>query len=195
MRHRIFEWFAALVFGVMAILLLPSVGDAQSITVERIEVEGNYRVESEAILRAIETEVGEQITDRGLGDDIRAIYALGFFDDIQIDAEIGEDGIVLTYIVSERPAIAEIRYTGNDELGELDFEEVMDLRVGQILDENLVRANEVKIEDLYRRKATTSSRSATSSSRRTTGRSSSSIKSTSTRGFVSRASRSSETTR
>lgn len=146
-----------LVFGMAAFassaLVAPLPASAQANpTVAEIRVEGNVRVESEAIRRQIRLTPGSEITPRLLGADVRSVYELGFFDDVQVDAVPGDGGFVLTFVVIEKPAIGRVEYVGADKLGEDDFEEVVDLRVGSILDESRIRRMVDAIEDLYRDK-------------------------------------------
>lgn len=120
--------------------------------VTEIRVEGNLRVESEAIRREISLVEGSEVTPRALGADVRAVYSLGFFEDVLVDATESGAGYILTFIVVEKPSIGEVEYVGADKLGEDDFEEVVDLRIGSILDEGMVRRTTGALEDLYREK-------------------------------------------
>ena len=141
------------IFVVVALVCTAAFAQQARPQISALEVEGNLRVESEAILRQVGLEIGEELDERSLGDAIRAVYALGFFDDIAIDAQLDDDGgLILTVIVTEKPSISEVTFVGNDELSNEDVDEVVDLRVGAILDEARVRANAEKIEDLYRDK-------------------------------------------
>ncbi len=120
--------------------------------VAEVRVEGNERVETEAILRRVQLPAGTLVSNRELGDAIRRVYLLGLFRDIQLDARQTEEGIVLTVIVVEKPAVAQITFAGNDELDEEELSEGLGVRAGQILDESMVRAGALRIEEKYREK-------------------------------------------
>ncbi len=145
----------ALCMGLSAVIA-PAAAVAQAApeayNVSEVLIEGNRRVEDEAIRRQIRIVPGTMLTPRAVGDDVRAVYGLGVFDDVQVDAEPGPDGVVVTFIVVEKPSIAAIEYEGDQKLGEDDFNEVLDLRVGAILDESAVRRTARALEDLYREK-------------------------------------------
>ncbi len=47
-----------------------------------------------------------------LSDDIRAIFALGFFDDVQAKVTDFEGGVRLTFVVKERPFVRDIAFAG-----------------------------------------------------------------------------------
>ena len=79
-----------------------------------IRFEGNRRVESEAMLLELDSSVGELVTMRKLGNDLRRLWGLGKFSDVSVKGEMSAAGVVLTYIVKERPTIRKIVVEGND---------------------------------------------------------------------------------
>ena len=120
--------------------------------VDEVRIEGNARVESEAIRRVIRSGPGVEITPRSIGADVRAIYGMGFFADIAVDASEVDGQFIVTFRVEEKPSIGAIEYLGNDKLDPEDFEDVVDLREGAILEESRIADNVEKIEALYREK-------------------------------------------
>ncbi len=52
-----------------------------------VEVSGNQRIEADAIKRVVKTQPGDIYNLKNLSVDLKAIYAMGYFDDIQIEAE------------------------------------------------------------------------------------------------------------
>jgi outer membrane protein insertion porin family len=120
--------------------------------VDVIEVEGTVRVEDEAVRRRIRFAAGDQISPRLLSQTINAIYDLGFFEDIQVDASETEAGVVLTFIVTEKPSVRELRFVGNERVDNEDILEEITLETGQILDESAVERAARRIGELYRDK-------------------------------------------
>ena len=119
-------------------------------TITSIEVKGNRRVEPQSVVRQMRLEAGEALDLKQLSADISRLWRLGYFDDIKVDArEDGEDGVALTIVVAEKPAIASVSYVGNDDLSEDDITEVVNLKKFQILDVSKVKANAEKIRELY----------------------------------------------
>ncbi|MEL6179473.1 MAG: outer membrane protein assembly factor BamA, partial [Myxococcota bacterium] len=121
-------------------------------TVDLIEVDGNRRVETEAIRRNIRQREGELLSLDQVSRDIRAIYALGFFNDVQADLVERDGDTVLIYRVTEKPSVLRIVFEGNDEIDDDDIKEVVNLRPFQQLDVNAINANKEKIEELYAEK-------------------------------------------
>ncbi|TDP71827.1 outer membrane protein assembly factor BamA [Bradymonas sediminis] len=119
-------------------------------TIDVIQVVGNVRVESESVLHKATSAVGQPLDLGRISKDIQSIHGLGYFNDVQVDATTTDDGqLVVSYIVSEKPAIAEIRYEGNEELDLEDIGEVVDLKRFAILDIAKVKNNAEKIRELY----------------------------------------------
>ena len=121
--------------------------------IDRIAVTGNRRVESESVMAQVRSQVGSPLRLAAVSADIKRIYQLGYFEDIQVDATITKAGeVVLTYIVDEKPAVSRIAYEGHDALSEDDIEEVVNIKTNQVLNVSDVKANAEKIRELYSEK-------------------------------------------
>lgn len=114
-----------------------------------IRFEGNRRVESEAMLLELDSSVGELVTQRKLGNDLRRLWGLGYFEDVRVEGDLTDRGVILTYVVAERPTVRKIIVEGADEIKLDDINEVLDLEKNQVLDLGKVKANVEKIKQLY----------------------------------------------
>lgn len=77
-------------------------------TVKDIRVDGLQRTEPGTIFSYLPVKVGETMTDEKAQQAIRALFATGFFRDVRLEVENG----VLVVLVDERPAIAQIDFSG-----------------------------------------------------------------------------------
>ena len=77
-------------------------------TVRDIRVEGLQRVEPGTVFASIPVRVGEQYTDDKGAAAIRALFALGLFKDVRLEAQ----GDVLLVVVEERPVVANLEFIG-----------------------------------------------------------------------------------
>jgi outer membrane protein insertion porin family len=84
---------------------------AEPFVVKDIRVEGLQRVEPGTVFSYLPVQVGERFTSEKAADSIKALYATGFFRDVQIQAQ----GDILIVIVEERPTISRIEFTGMKE--------------------------------------------------------------------------------
>ena len=118
--------------------------------IERVQFRGNRKVEDDAIRVQLLSKPGTLLDAGKLREDLRAMWKMGFFADIDVEGEIGKSGaITLTFAVKEKPAIRKVLIAGNSELGLDKINEVIDLELDAIVDISKVKKNREKIADLY----------------------------------------------
>lgn len=131
-------------------LALPAPAPAQEAgAIDQIRVAGNRRSESDAVLAVVGSRAGKPLDRAQIREDIRRIFALGFYTDVQVDLSTQEGRQILTYVVAEKPSVRQVVYQGNDELDDEELGEVVDIRPFGILDLAKVTRNAEKIRDLY----------------------------------------------
>ncbi|GAD24776.1 outer membrane protein assembly factor BamA [Acidovorax sp. MR-S7] len=79
--------------------------------VQDIRVEGLQRVEPGTIFASLPLRVGDEYNDDKGAAAIRALFALGLFKDVRLEAS----GSVLVVVVEERPTIADVEFAGTKE--------------------------------------------------------------------------------
>jgi outer membrane protein insertion porin family len=121
--------------------LVPSVRD--------IAVEGNRRIQGPAILNRVTTKIGDPLAPAALRDDVRSIFALGFFDDVQVRTEEFEGGVRVIFVVVERPLLREVSFEGNAELKTEELREKAAIRVGVLYNPVEVQKAEEAIRQKY----------------------------------------------
>jgi outer membrane protein insertion porin family len=135
------------------VLLLPAVGSARSALLGQrildIQVKGIEKVETEAILDNIKVRVGDILRTEATAQAIRDIYRLRYFQDVRVDAEPMEEGVILVVTVVEKPSIREVKLKGHKKITLEDIKEVLTVKAFSILDEAKVQASVTAIEDLY----------------------------------------------
>jgi outer membrane protein insertion porin family len=138
--------------GLAAALLLVETrsGAAQSgRTIERVVIEGNQRVDEEAIRVQIRSAAGAPLDATIVGQDVKAIYGMGLFE--RVDAERQEEGgrSVLVFHVVERPLIRTIRIEGADHVKAEELEAALRVSKHTILDAVKVREGLAAGKKLY----------------------------------------------
>ena len=116
-----------------------------------VEVSGNQRIEADAIKRVVKTQPGDIYNLKNLSIDLKAIYAMGYFDNIQIEAETQPDGKTVTFKIKEKPTLRSTRFSGirwafEDE----EVEEVITAKRGSILNINVIQNDIDRITELYK---------------------------------------------
>lgn len=118
--------------------------------IERVQFRGNRKVEDDAIRVQLLSKPGTLLDAAKLREDLRAMWKMGFFADIDVEGEIGPTGaLTLTFAVKEKPAIRKVLIQGNSEMGLDKINEVLDLELDAIVDISKVKKNREKIADLY----------------------------------------------
>jgi outer membrane protein insertion porin family len=123
--------------------------DAAGDLVAEIRIEGNRRIEADAIRARIDTEIGDEFSAPRLAEDVRAVNNLGFFKDLRVYSESSENGRVLTFRVEENPVVRQITIAGNEALEAEKIREQLTLTTGSTLDLPLLIENRQRVEMLY----------------------------------------------
>ena len=98
--------------------------------VRDVTVDGNRRIQTPVILGRVQTKIGDPFSPTSVREDVRAIFALGFFDDVQVRVEEFEGGVRLIFVVVERPLVREVGFEGNQDVKVEDLREKAAVRVG-----------------------------------------------------------------
>ncbi len=120
--------------------------------VARVLITGNKRIEADAIKRVIKTEPGDVYLAKSLSEDLKAVYSMGYFENIRIEAEKAPEGKVIIFRVKEKPTIRNISFKGNIAYSDEELTEKIDIRTGSILNIFKVRSNIKMIEELFKEK-------------------------------------------
>jgi len=114
-----------------------------------IRIQGNRRIEAAAILNTIKLRAGDSLTDEKTDADIRAIYKLGHFQDVQALKEESDKGVVLVYLVQEKAIVREITFEGNKEIATDKLKEALEFRLNSVFSPKDLAKSVVKIKKLY----------------------------------------------
>jgi outer membrane protein insertion porin family len=118
-----------------------------------VEVEGNQRIETDAIKRVIKIRTGDTYDLQSVSEDLKSIFAMGYFDDIQVETETLADGNKITFKVKEKPTLRNVRIRGNQWVFDTDeIREVVTSKRGAILNINAIQNDINRIEELYKEK-------------------------------------------
>jgi outer membrane protein insertion porin family len=144
----------ALVF-LTSLILVPVRTPAQPATPPRpivirdILVEGSRRVQDAVILGRIKSMVGAPFNPSLLAEDIRSIFALGFFDDVQMRVEDFEGGVKVVFVVTERPFVRDVDFVGNKKGDRETLQEKIDIKLGSVYNPVDVQRAVEKLRDWY----------------------------------------------
>ena len=114
--------------------------------VNEVRVQGNLRIEEDAIRLSIQAQEGDPFDQEIVDRDVKAIYRMGFFDDVTV--EFSSDG-VLTYTVTERPYVRQVEILGNEEVSTDDLEAAFGMRPRTAFDTGRLHEGLQRVLRLY----------------------------------------------
>jgi outer membrane protein insertion porin family len=115
-----------------------------------IQIRGNRRIETGAILARIHTKIGEPLRAALLSSDVRQVFGTGFFRNVRVYLEEAADGVILVFEIEESAVVREITISGNEEVDDEKVYEILTLTTGSTLDYPLLQENVERIAMLYR---------------------------------------------
>ncbi|MGD9211620.1 MAG: outer membrane protein assembly factor BamA [Desulfobacteraceae bacterium] len=124
----------------------------QQQVIAQVLIKGTKRIEPDAIERIIKTKPGDIFSSKALSDDLKAIYGMGYFEDIRIESTDGDKGKVVTFHVEEKPTIRKIKLKGNKIFNDEKIRENLNISTGSILNIFRINSNIKAIENLYKEK-------------------------------------------
>ncbi len=90
-------------------------------TIESIRVIGNRRIPKETILARLFTHQGDTYDPISIERDFNSLWNTNYFENLRIEREDSEKGVILNIFVVEKPTIREIVYKGNNSVSQSDI--------------------------------------------------------------------------
>ena len=122
---------------------------APPIIIKEIAVEGNRRVQEAVILGRVQSKLGASFNPSLLSEDLRAIFGLGFFDDVRMRVEDFEGGVKIVFVIVERPFVRDVDFTGNKKVATATLQEKIDLKLGSVYNPVDVQRAREKLKEYY----------------------------------------------
>jgi outer membrane protein insertion porin family len=141
-----------MVLGTLACGVLPVLAvaaDKAGVTVTTIEIRGNKRIELPAIAGRLTLKPGDPYTPENVRGQIKILYDAGYFEDVQVETELGAGGVALVFLVREKPFITEIVFDGNKELSDDKLKEKITIKSQAFLDQPQAKESAEKIRLAY----------------------------------------------
>jgi outer membrane protein insertion porin family len=114
-----------------------------------IEYIGPKTVAKSVILSNMRTTVGEPYTAASVEEDVRNLYATGFFTNLAIKDEPLGDGVRVNVVVQPKPLVKEIVINGAHRIKESRVKKEIKSKIGEPLSEQQISEDTDKIRDLY----------------------------------------------
>lgn len=135
--------------ALLIIFVFSTIAISQEPLVNLIEVKGLKRIEEGALKARMSQKVGEPLIQDKISEDIKAIYKMGYFDDVRVDIEPFEGGLKIIYVVKEKPTIVRVEFQGNKKFDDSKLREVIAINPGALADVTLINDNALKMKSFY----------------------------------------------
>lgn len=126
-------------------------GMLQKDRIASIDVRGNAVLDADVVLMRMKIQPGDPYDPKAINAELKNLYDLGYFDDIQMSTKDDPDGKRLIVTVKEKPLIQAISVVGAKELKEGDILAAMATKTGAVLNPKELSKDMGKIRELYRK--------------------------------------------
>jgi outer membrane protein insertion porin family len=113
-----------------------------------IRVEGLQRISEGTVYNYLPVNIGDRLDQRRIQESVRALFATGFFSDI----EVRRDGATLVIVVLERPSIESFEISGNKDIKTEDLQKslrAVGLATGKTFDRSVLEEVQSYMTDQY----------------------------------------------
>ena len=105
----------------------------------QVDVRGAQTVAKETILARVQTRPGMLYQDAVVSEDIRRLFALGYFTDVKADVERQPDGLLLVFVVAEKPTVSGVTIEGNWKFRIQKIQEFFGVAAGSLYEARAVK--------------------------------------------------------
>ena len=122
------------------------------IVISRIELKGNKIVSTATIFSKIKTRANQPYNENAVNEDVKRLYALGFFERVWVEKKDTQQGVVVVFHFKERPVIKKLEFKGNRFIRIKKIQQEISLKEGSFLDPIKLKETKAKLKQLYTKK-------------------------------------------
>ena len=127
------------------------IGMQQKERIASIDVRGNEILDDDVVLMRLKIQPGDVYDPKAVNTELKNLYDLGYFDDIEIAMDESAEGKRLIINVKEKPLIQAITVEGAQELDADDLLAAIATKTGAVLNPRVLADDMGKIRELYRK--------------------------------------------
>jgi len=120
--------------------------------VSNIVVEGNRIISENTIINKLKTQQGVELSREVVNEDIKRLYATGYFQDVRFDLVPDGKNFKVIVVVDEKPVVNDIVIDGNISFKNEELLKQISIQPGQVLDHHLLKEGVAKIREKYQNK-------------------------------------------
>lgn len=143
---------AVSIFQIITIPAYSQTQDSEGKAIVSVQVENNRAISTEIVLSKIKTKAGDKFNQDVANDDLKRLYGTEYFTDVSIDLKDEAGGVVVTFLVEEKPVISDIAFTGNAAFRSGKLQSSMKSKPNDMLNMALLAQDMSEIRALYTKK-------------------------------------------
>ena len=139
----------------LAVLLLAvSALPAAALVVKEVRVEtaGHGLADRESVLAYTSLKVGDEFSRMAVNRDVKALQKSDRYSSVSADVDSLLGGVVVTYVVDPKLRIRKLEITGADYLGNKKVRDLIEMGVGDLVDDAVLAVHVQKVRDTYNKK-------------------------------------------
>ena len=115
-------------------------------TVSKLRIIGNSRIPTSSISYYIELKEFEPFDKKILREDIKRLYKLDHFENINVEVNKLSDGVEVVFNIREKPSISSVKIAGNKHIHVQDVAKRVTIKRGMVFKPSLMHRNATRIE-------------------------------------------------
>ena len=123
--------------------------DAEEKNIVIINFEGNSKVDADAIAMNISSKENAKFSEEVVSQDVKNIYNMGYFESVRAEFEEVDDGVILSFVLKEKPFVRTFEVQGNDAITIEKINESIKVKQHSFLDEVALKESTEAILSQY----------------------------------------------
>jgi len=140
------------IFVCMLIVMAAGSVLAQQVSEIRVQSRDRAQLDGSTVTSFISVREGDSLSRDALNRDVRALQKSGRFSYVAVNLEEETDGYVIIFTVQFKPIIRHLTIDGADYLGNQKVRNLLDIGVGDPVDDMILSAKSIAVKDEYRKK-------------------------------------------
>ncbi len=133
----------------LAVAAVPLSALSQTVEEIRVRREGAGAVDEASVLSYTSVKIGSELNRQAITRDVRALEKSGRYSYVATDVERLPGGVAVIYVVKSKPRIRRLQIDGADELGNRKVRELLELGVGDLVDDSVIGTKALKVKEKY----------------------------------------------
>lgn len=117
-----------------------------------VEKRGGGALDTQSVKAFLSLRPGDVLTLQTVSQDLKTLQKSGRFSYVDVTREPTDEGTVVTYIVTEKPRLRKIIIMGADSLGNKKARDMLEINIGEYVDDAKMAVNSQKLKAEYQTK-------------------------------------------